>query len=126
MNSIFKEPRGLPLLSLFHSMNEWNMNKFVSRKTKAISWVGDMKPLTEFASKQHVKTLEHGSRRSVGLVQWIQGEVSAKVSRISLPHASMRVLIKPGERKIECGCKFMEETGMICFHAARKKKSNRM
>jgi len=118
MNSVYKVPRGLPLLSMFHSMNEWNMNKFVSRKTEAISWVGDRKPLTEFASKQHVETLEHGSRRSVNLVQWIQGEVSAKVSRISVPHASMSLLIKPGERKIECGCKFMEETGMICFHAA--------
>ena len=44
--------------------------------------------------------------------------VTAKVSRTSSQHASMNLLMKPSEKKIECGCKFMDETGMICFHAA--------
>ena len=99
-------------------MNEWNMKKFISRKAQANVWVSDGKPLTDYATKQHVKILEKGSRRSVSLVQLRQGEVTAKVSRISLQHASMNLLIRPSKKKIECGCKFMNETGMICFHAA--------
>ena len=118
MNAVFKYDRGDPLLSLFHSMNEWNMKKFISRKAQANVWVSDGKPLTDYATKQHVKILEKGSRRSVSLVQLRQGEVTAKVSRTSLQHASMNLLIRPSKKKIECGCKFMNETGMICFHAA--------
>ena len=97
-------------------MNEWNRSKFVSRKDKAVMWVSDGKPLTDFATKQHIKSLDERSSRSVGLVLWNQDEVTANVSKTSSPHASMNLLIKSSEKKIKCGCKFMEETGMICFH----------
>jgi len=70
-------------------MNEWNRSKFVSRKDKAVMWVSDGKPLTDFATKQHIKSLEERSSRSVGLVLWNQDEVTANVSKTSSPHASM-------------------------------------
>ena len=118
MNSVFKDARGDPLLSLFHSMNEWNVSKFVSRKAKAVMWVSDGKPLTDFATKNHVKALEEGSRRSVGRLEWDHDKVTANVSKTSSPQSSVDLVLKVSEKKIQCGCKYMEETGMVCFHGA--------
>ena len=120
MNSVFKDSRGDPLLFLLFSMNEWSMNKFVVRKAKASVWVNDGNLLTDYATKQHAKSLEEGSRRSVRFPRWIREgcEIIANVSKASSTHISVNLRIKSDEKKIECTCRFTEETGMICFHAA--------
>ena len=101
-------------------MNEWSMNKFVTRKAKASVWVDDGNLLTKFASEQHAKTLVEASRRSVRFPRWIRdgSEIIANVSKASSPHISVNLRINSDDKKIECTCRFFEDTGMVCFHAA--------
>ena len=120
MNSVHKDAQSENLLSLFKFINDWNMSKFTIRKNKATQWVNNNQQLTDFALKQHGKSVNEGFRRNVRFVQWdkYHCEVIDNVSKVSSIFSSVHVSIKTIDKRIGCKCKFMEETGMVCLHVA--------
>ena len=70
MNSVHKDARMEPLLTLLQSINEWNMSKFSVRNNKATQWINKNQKLTDYASEKHRKSLDEASRRNVRFVQW--------------------------------------------------------
>jgi len=119
LNSVHKDSRSEPLLTLLHSLNDWNMMKFSMRRSKAEEWVSDNQELTDYASKRHAKSLEEGSRWNVRVDNWSQDrcEVKANISDPVSPLSSVDLCINTSHKKVACQCKWMDESGMLCFHA---------
>ena len=74
-NSVHVDNRGLPILLLIESINNWNMKMFIERKTSVRNVADDNQSLTSFASEKHIQMLELASRRSVSWVEWNGNEV---------------------------------------------------
>ena len=93
--------------------------KFSMRRSKAEEWVSDNQELTDYASKRHAKSLEEGSRWNVRVDNWSQDrcEVKANISDPVSPLSSVDLCINTSHKKVACQCKWMDESGMLCFHA---------
>ena len=119
MNSVHKDARMEPLLTLLQSINEWNMSKFSVRNNKATQWINKNQKLTDYASEKHRKSLDEAFRRNVRFVQWNadHSEVIGNVSKVSSNFSAVDLSINVVDKQITCQCKFMEETGMMCLHA---------
>ena len=119
MNSVHKDARCEPLLSLMKSLCDWNLHKFTVRKNKANQWVNRQQQLTDYAHNKHNKAMDEGSRRNVALVQWNEdhSEVSGNVSKVSSAFSAVDVSINVTHKIVDCECNYMKETGMICLHA---------
>jgi len=62
--------------------------------------------------------LEVASRRSVSWVEWNGTEISGKVTNPPNILSSVRVSIDTSNHVIKCPCKYFEDSGMLCVHAA--------
>jgi len=118
LNSVHVDNRGLPILLLIESINNWNMKMFIERKTSVRNVTDDNQSLTSFASEKHIQMLELASRRSVSWVEWNGNEVSGKVMKPQDILSSVRVTIDTHNHVVKCPCKYFEDSGMLCVHAA--------
>ena len=115
LNSVHTDNRTLPILLLLESINIWSVKMFFERKVSARNVT---EPLTNFAFENHTKMLELASRRSVSWVEWNGTVVSGVVTNPANILSSVRVSLETNNHVINCPCKYVEDTGMLCVHAA--------
>jgi len=102
MNSVRKDSRGSQLLTLLHSINDWNMMKFSTRRSKAVEWVRYKQELTDYAFKRHLNSLEEASRWIVRINNWSQDrcEVKVNISDPVSPLSSLDLCINTNDKKL--------------------------
>jgi zinc finger SWIM domain-containing protein 3 len=118
LNSVIVEQRSDPILDMLIGIRDWMTDAAVKRKETALKWRQDSQVLTEYAEKERLKTMEEAAKRIVRVTFRSEAGVSAEVSHTVAGGATstLAVEINLVDWSVKCPCRYIEETGRLCYH----------
>jgi hypothetical protein len=120
INSALLPMRSEGILFLTSKIVNWMLTKAHKREIMAGKWVLEHQLLTDYALKEHTKTMNEAAKRTVTILNyrddWWEAQVSASPLRPTSSAVVMHVKVNPITFATDCPCLYYNEYGMPCIH----------